>query len=167
MNGKPAHQDTLEQVTPQYQHTQRAPLCLLIYVPAAIQLALAAAVDTPPPLRWVFLTTGLIMLLLAASFHSLTVRDAGDHLQIQFGPLPLFRRAVPYVDIQSVSAGRTTLLDGWGIHWSLSGRGWVWNLWGRDCVVLQLQRGRLHVGTDDVHRLADFLARRIESAATP
>jgi hypothetical protein len=37
-------------------------------------------------------------------------------------------------DIGSVEIGRTLHLDGWGIHMSVRG-GWVWNLWGRDCVV--------------------------------
>jgi len=49
----------------------------------------------------------------------------------------LFRRTIRYDDIISAEIGRTTILDGWGIHMSLRG-GWVWNLWGRDCVVLQL-----------------------------
>jgi len=39
--------------------------------------------------------------------------------------------------------------------------GWVWNLWGRDCVVLQLRKGILGVGTDDAENLADFLNQKI------
>ncbi len=40
------------------------------------------------------------------------------------GPIPLFRRSVKYEDIISVEIGRTTILDGYGIHKSLRG-GWV------------------------------------------
>jgi hypothetical protein len=50
-------------------------------------------------------------------------------LVIRFGPIPLFRRTVRYADIQKVEVGRTLILDGWGIHFSIRG-GWVWNLWG-------------------------------------
>jgi hypothetical protein len=49
---------------------------------------------------------------------------------------------------------------GWGIHWNPWG-GWVWNIWGFDCVVLQLNRGMFRVGTDDPDGLVEFLRRRI------
>ena len=55
------------------------------------------------------------------------------------------------------------LLDGWGIHMSPRG-GWVWNIWGRDCVVIHLERGALRVGTDDAENLAAFLKQRTGSA---
>jgi len=74
--------------------------------------------------------------------------------------IPLFRRTIRYDDIISAEIGRTTILDGWSIHMSLRG-GWVWNLWGRDCVVLQLRKGILGVGTDDAENLADFLNQKI------
>jgi hypothetical protein len=51
------------------------------------------------------------------------------------------------------------LLDGWGIHMSVRG-GWVWNIWGRDCVVIHLDRSTLRVGTDDAENLTDFLKQR-------
>ena len=97
------------------------------------------------------------MLVLAASFHHLSVMDHGDVLAIRFGPVPLFRRIVRYTDIEKVEVGRTTLLDGWGIHMSIRG-GWVWNLWGRDCVVVHFRNGgTLRIGTDDSEKLAGFL----------
>ncbi|MEI6541074.1 MAG: hypothetical protein WCO86_16350, partial [Planctomycetota bacterium] len=72
----------------------------------------------------------------------------------------LFRRSIKYADIISAEIGRTTVLDGWGIHMSPRG-GWVWNLWGRDCVVLQHRKGILRVGTDDAGNLAAFLNQKI------
>lgn len=39
----------------------------------------------------------------------------------------------------------------------------VWNLWGRECAVLQLKRGTLRVGTDDADNLVAFLRKRIAS----
>ena len=110
--------------------------------------------------QWVFPIVGPVMLILAASFHHLTVEDEGDCLSISFGPIQLFRRAVRYEDIVSVETGRTTILDGWGIHMSLRG-GWVWNIWGRDCVVLQLRKGILRVGTDEAEKLARFVENKI------
>jgi hypothetical protein len=148
-----------------YRHTQQAPLCLLVYGTAVMFLVLGWVLRNEPVVQWVFLPTGLLMLILAASFHHLTVEDEGDRLTISFGPIPLFRRSIKYENIVSVEVGRTTILDGWGIHMSFRG-GWAWNIWGRDCVVLRLRKGILRVGTDDADQLSEFVDRRI-SEQTP
>ncbi|MCP4859496.1 MAG: hypothetical protein GY903_33940 [Fuerstiella sp.] len=145
-----------------YRHTQRAPLCLLIYAVGVVFLMMSWGIREVPVIQWVFPLVGLMLLVLAASFHHLTVRDEGDCLSVTFGPIQLFRRVVQYADIMSVETGRTTILDGWGIHMSFKG-GWVWNIWGRDCVVLQLRKGLLRIGTDDARQLADFLNVRLAS----
>jgi hypothetical protein len=53
------------------------------------------------------------------------------------------------------------VLDCCGIHWSLWG-GWVWSLWGWDCVVIRRRRGTLRVGTDDADNLASFLRSKVQ-----
>jgi hypothetical protein len=142
-----------------YRHTQKGAWALLLYVIAVAFLIVSWYVPLPA-LRIIFLVTGLFMFLLAASFHHLTVADEGNQLAIRFGPLPLFRKRIFYDDIREVEAGRTSFLDGWGIHLSLRG-GWVWNIWGRDCVIIRLKRGIIRVGTDDPDGLAAFLRNRI------
>jgi hypothetical protein len=132
------------------------PLCLILYGSALACFVLAWTVGSAPGNR-IAVTVGLLIALLAPAFHYLAVVDEGDRLAIRFGPLPLFRRTVSYDDIERVEVGRTLLLDGWGIHYSVRG-GWVWNLWGRDCVVVRLKSGAvLRVGTDDAPNLARFL----------
>ena len=104
---------------------------------------------------------GLLIALLAPCFHHLTVVDQGDVLAIRFGPVPLFGRTVKYADIGSVEIGRTLLLDGWGIHLSIRD-GWVWNLWGRACVMVHFKNGgTLRIGTDDAEKLAAFLEGKV------
>jgi hypothetical protein len=115
---------------------------------------LATAWITPDrPAQVILIVSGAAMFLLAVSFRELTVEDEGDSLLIQFGPLPLFRLRVPYAEIDEVQQGRTTILDGWGIHLSPSG-GWTWNLWGFDCVDLPVQNplrnNSLFVGLTEV-----------------
>ena len=149
---------------PTYHHTQRAPLCLLIYAAAIVFLSLGWALRNEPLLQWLFPLVGLLMAGLGTSFHYLAVEDCGDRLAIHFGPLPLFRRRVRYQDIRSVEMGRTTILEGWGIHFSPRG-GWVWNIWGRDCVLLRLRKSKLRLGTNDAERLLAFLKSRL--AAQP
>lgn len=146
-----------------YHHTQRAPLCILLYALAVVQFGIGLYAWPDVVMRWIMWPVSLLVLLLAASFHHLTVRDDGERLRIAFGPVPLFRRSVAYRDIESVTIGRTTILDGWGIHVSLRG-GWVWNIWGRDCVELRLRRGILRVGTDDAANLAQFIRSRLPAS---
>ncbi|HWE04175.1 MAG TPA: hypothetical protein VG326_17345 [Tepidisphaeraceae bacterium] len=143
-----------------YQHTQRAPIYWLLYALSFTLLGLGGVLRTVPPIFWAFFLSGLLMLIVAAAFHHLTVRDRGDSLSVAFGPISLFRRDIDYRDVLSVEVGRTTTLDGWGIHLSLKG-GWVWNIWGRDCVMVRLKNGGvLRIGTDDAENLAQFLTKR-------
>jgi hypothetical protein len=141
---------------PEYSHTQTAPLCLFLYGAALACFVLAWGVGSPPG-TLIFVASGIILVLVGPAFHHLAVVDQGDRLAIRFGPMPLFRRTVRYADIVSVPVGRTLILDGWGIHHSVRG-GWVWNLWGRDCVVVHFTNGKvLRIGTDDAEDLAKFL----------
>ena len=104
---------------------------------------------------------GLLAVLLATAVHHLTVENQGEVLAIRFGPMPLFRRTVRYAEIESVEVSRTSLLQGQGIHWSIRG-GWVWNLWGHDCVAVRFNKGGvLRIGTDEAWNLADFLERKV------
>ena len=152
--------ETADGTRPEYTHTQKAPLCLLVYALAVVFLALGWFVQDAPPIQWLFPPIGLLMLVIAASFHHLKVVDQGDVLSVRFGPIPLFRKTVPYSDIVKVEVGQTLILDGWGIHMSIRG-GWVWNLWGRDCVVVHLKKGTLRIGTDDAENLATFLQSQV------
>ena len=134
--------------TPGYSHTQKAPLCLILYGSALACFVLVSIVGETPGI-YIGGGVGLLIALLAPAFHHLTVVNQGDRLAIRFGPLPLFRRTVRYADIEKVEVGRTLILEGWGIHYSVRG-GWVWNLWGRDCVVVHCKNGAvLRIGTDD------------------
>ncbi|WP_373653528.1 hypothetical protein [Schlesneria sp. DSM 10557] len=146
-----------------YSHQQRAPLCILLYGSACLLFILGLVLRHDPVISWTFPLTGAFVLLLAGSFHYLRVEDEGDELLIRFGPIPLFQTRLKYADIESAEVGRTLVLDGWGIHLSPRG-GWVWNLWGRDCVVFRKSDGEvLRVGTDQPHELATFVNSRLHA----
>ncbi len=138
-----------------YSHTQKAPLCLILYGSALASIVLAWMIGETTGM-FIGGGVGLLIALLAPAFHHLTVVDQGELLAIRFGPIPVFRRTVRYTDIEKVEVGRTLILDGWGIHLSIRG-GWVWNLWGRNCVIVHLKKGVLRIGTDDAANLARFL----------
>lgn len=143
-----------------YSHKQKAPLCLILYIIGIAAIPLAVLIDDYLGIA-IAGSVSLLLLLLAPCFQYLAVEDRGDVLAIRFGPIPLFRRTVRYADIEKVEVGRTLILDGWGIHYSIRG-GWLWNLWGRDCVVVHLKNGGvLRLGSDDASVLARFLEGKI------
>ena len=147
---------------PSYHHTQKAPWFLLLFAFAALFFTVAWVARAEPVLPAILLVSGLLMAMLGYSLQHLTVSGEGDRLAICFGPLPLFKRRIRYDDIIGVEIGRTTIMDGWGIHWSPWG-GWVWSLSAGKCVVIRRRRGVISVGTDDAEGLAEFLKSRSKS----
>lgn len=150
-----------------YCHTQSAPLYWLLLATAAAQGvgagALFLAGDTPA-LGVVLLATAAAVTLLAFSFQTLTIEDGGPELIVSFGPIPLLGTRVSYDEMTAAEVGQSSLLDGWGIHY-VPGRGWIYNLWGFDCVILHLHDRVVRLGTDDADNLAAFLHHKL--AARP
>lgn len=145
-----------------YAHTQTGRFHWLLVALSLIVLVLVVALGLEWPMTVVLPLAATLFLFLAASFAQLTVRDGGDALEVRFGPLPLMRKRVPYATIRGASAERSRFIDGWGVHW-LPGRGWTWNLWGYDCVGLELEEGRhLRIGTDDPEGLLSHLRQRLD-----
>src|ERR1019366_2053047 len=71
---------------PGYSHTQKAPLCLILYGTALACIVLAWIVSDVPG---VYIAGGVILLIAAPAVHHLTVVDHGEVLAIRFGPIPL------------------------------------------------------------------------------
>lgn len=147
----------------EYDHTQTSPLYRLL-VGVGIAMFVGGWLAPEMVVQIILFCSGMLMFLFALSFQHLTVSDEGDRLRMGFGPLPLFRRHVLYSEIERVEQARSTILDGWGIHLSLNG-GWVWNLWGFDCVDVWHSKGtktkKVRIGTDDPVDLAAFLKERV------
>jgi hypothetical protein len=112
------------------------------------------------------LGVGLLMILVGMSFMHLTVQDEQDALAVRFGPLPLFFTRIPYDQISAVARDRTTVLDGWGLHY-FPGRGTTYNLWGFDCVRVDVGKRTGRIGTDDAEALTAFLRKRLPIEPTP
>lgn len=144
----------------QYKHTQKAPLWWMLLVLAGVMAWAGWELRGNGSVAVVLWVAGGVVAGLGFCFRSLTVIDNGDRLAIRYGPLPVFRMSIPYAEMTQVEAGRSTLLDGWGIHY-VPGRGWTYNLWGYDCVVIHRGQQIIRVGSDDVQNLIDFLTRKI------
>ena len=142
-----------------YEHVQHGHFHPILIIVALVMLGSAVFVDALGARLMLFLVAAVIMLLTAC-FQTLTVRDEGDHLLVRYGPVNLFSRRIPYSVIQTVERARSDVLDGWGIHW-LPGRGWIWNLWGLDCVRLTIDGEPTRIGSDDADNLVSFLSTRL------
>lgn len=147
-----------------YQHIQRGYFHHVLRLVAVGMLvgAWLSRHETVPAI--VLLVTGLVVWMFGAAFQHLLVRDEGRWLAVRFGPLPLLGTRIAYDQIESVEPDRTTLLDGWGVHW-FPGRGTTYNIWGFDCVKLRVAGRTIRIGTDDVEGLARFLAQQIPERA--
>lgn len=143
-----------------YEHTQKAPWPLLLFAMVAGFFTVAWLLRNEPPAAIAFSLLGFFTFVLGMSFRQLTVSDEGKQLAIRFGPFPLFRRRIWYDDVREAERGRLNIVEGWGVQLSLRG-GWVWSIWGLDCVVIRLSRGTVRVGTDDADNLVRFLQSRM------
>ena len=143
-----------------YSHRQHAPLHYIVSAPALICLGSAWFGRGDPMAVTVCLAVAVVLFLAAAMCHHLTVSDEGDWLAVRFGPLPLLSKRIPYDQMTAVEPDRSTILDGWGIHY-MPGKGWIYNLWGFDCVRISLGTKAIRVGTDDLDNLLEFLRGKI------
>jgi hypothetical protein len=128
-------------------------------------LIVAAQLSREPEVVAVCLFTAVVTLGAAFSFRNLRIVDEGDAVAIRFGPLPTFRKRVAYADIATAERDRSSIADGWGIHW-VPGRGWTYNLWGFDCVRMTLRNGKtMRIGTDDPDGLSNFLQQKVRAVS--
>ncbi len=145
----------------QYHHTQTGAIHYILNLVAAVMALvvwLSAGEPGVVPLVW-----GVALLLVVAAwiFQCMTVRDEGDRVAICYSPLEIPLKRILYSQIRSVQTSRSKILDGWGIHW-IPGRGTTYNVWGFDCVELQVGNRLIRIGSDDVDNLATFLRSKIE-----
>ena len=145
-----------------YEHTQKSPWSWVLLTLGALSLAATRSVSRQTLPMLITAGVGVTFLATGLCFRSLTVRDEGQWLAVRFGPLPVFRTKIVYSSITGVEAARSDALDGWGIHWIL-GRGVIYNLWGFDCVRIQMGKKTVRVGTDDVEGLVSFLRTKVQS----
>ena len=149
-----------------YEHVQRSPVHLLLYLLSAFTFVVAWMIRSDAAPSVLAVIVAIVMFALALSFQTLTVSDHnGEHLDIRYGPLNLFGTKIRYRDITAVEQGTTSLIDGWGIHF-IPFRGWTWNLWGFECAKISRGKRLIRIGTDDSEKLVEFLREQLEKQST-
>ena len=149
----------------EYENTQHAPIHVILLGVAVVLLAIACFGHVAPIALTLLVGVAAALVLLGEMFGCLTIRDEGEWLALRYGPLPIFRKRIRYADITAVEPGRTSIIDGWGIHY-IPWRGTTYNLWGFGCVKLSLGRKIIRVGSDDVDNLTEFLRRKVSQGPT-
>jgi hypothetical protein len=142
-----------------YSHTQHsAAACFLFSLAALIpvSLLLGGAINgANVGARITMLAATVVMMLSAFAFSSLTIAVRDGQLSWWFGP-GIVKKTVPLSTIVSAEPTTTSILNGWGIH--LTGRGWLYNVAGRQAVLVIQQDGkRFLLGTDEPDGLAQVI----------
>ena len=143
-----------------YDHRQIGKLHQIFLVPVLFFLFPAWQFRVTPVALIVWAAIVFVLAFTALCFEYLLVSDEGDHLALRYGPLPIFHKRFLYSQMTGAEPSRSNILDGWGIHY-MPGRGWIYNLWGCDCVKVQMGKKTVRIGTDDVAGLVRFLRVRI------
>ena len=139
---------------PMYEHSQRSSAMLLLLLAASVvptAILLLGSRAMPLGARITLGVTIVILLVTALVFSSLTIRVDDERLAWHFGP-GVWKKSVPLDEIVDAMPTTTTFLEGWGIH--LTGRGWLYNVAGREAVIVTMRDGtQFLLGTDEPQQL--------------
>jgi hypothetical protein len=146
-----------------YHHTQHGKLHWLLVPIGLIMIGCAVAFKDDWGAAGAYILAGgaAVIIVMAFGFRDLTVRDEGSQLVIEFGPIPVWRRVIKYADMTNAKAERSTFIDGWGIHY-IPSRGWIYNVWGYDCIAIRMGNKHVRIGTDDPDGLTEFLQGKLK-----
>ena len=148
-----------------FDRTQRGPWVLTMHAIAAGAVVPAILAVDLGSWRFFFYILVALFELLAFGFLHLNLRDEGDRLEVRFGPIqiPYCHTTIMYDEITSFEAARSGLMDGWGIHWNPK-HGWIYNIWGYDCVKIMRGDKPLRIGTNDLEGLLALLVQKAPQA---
>jgi len=134
-----------------YQHTQPARAIVRGLTAMGVIFAAASMVIHP-------LIPGTVVIFVTAYlFRSMTIEISDAELTWYFGSgFP--RKRVALGEVVSAEVVRTSVWNGWGIHYTP--RGWLYNVSGYDAVCVTLRNGkRFCLGSDEPEVLARELAK--------
>lgn len=139
-----------------YQHTQRNRLVLILLTIAALGslavLLRSGPAPVPMGVRLTVIAAAITMVVSGFIFSSLTVTIRDGQLSWWFGPGAI-KKTVPLSTIVAAEPTTTSLISGLGIH--LTRRGWLYNVAGRDAVLVRQTDGKeFLIGSDEPEQLA-------------
>lgn len=152
---------------PPYKHTQIGYLMIVVTlaVLALFAWAYITASNEPPSVdsgtNFAISAVMVLILLVLASFSSLTITVDQSHIRIKFG-YGLFRKCFAVSDIASVKSVKNHWYYGWGIRVWFWPYMWIYNVSGFDAVEIVMKNGKKYrIGTDDPQGLEMAVAQGI------
>ena len=147
-----------------YHEVQRSWWTWIIFGVVLIQVGVPLLTPMPQGAAVAMMISAGVLTVLAFCFAKLTVSDTGSSLRVQFGPLPLLGTEIPYDEILEIERDRSMLIDGWGLK-PVRG-GWLWNVWGFDCIKVVTEKKIVRIGTQRPDELLDFLLLKTETSSS-
>lgn len=110
----------------------------------------------------VLITVSVLVLLILASFTTLTVMIDQEHLRIKFG-YGIYSKSFKLEEIASTKAVKNHWYFGWGIRYWIRPRMWIFNVSGFDAVEINMKNGKVfRIGTDESEALEQAIAQSIK-----
>ena len=135
-----------------YEHTQFGYFIVVAIVAAMVAIGIIM-VDTC--VNWIAATVLVVLAVIVALFHSLTVVISGDELVVKFGR-GVIRKQFKLNEIESCQAVRIPWYYGWGIR--LTPQGMVFRVSGFHAVQIRLISGKEYlIGTDVPQELEEAI----------
>ena len=143
----------------EYKHTQVGYIYVIAYSAVVLYLVCLNIFSEFKPSTLILL---IVMLILLATFSTLTVRVGGGVITLQFG-VGVIRKRIQLSDIESYAKVVNPWYYGWGIRYTP--RGWLYNIYGRSAIELLRSNGKTcRIGTDDPDGLAQALGEALNEA---
>ena len=140
-----------------YEHNQWSLIPIGVFVAVIVAAGAYGGTAATPPQLFFFV---LLVLVILVAFARMTTRvdESGVRWAFTLGSPSV---SLAFVDIERIERVRTSIFEGWGIHWT-PWHGWLWNVGGFDAVEFFLKDGRrLTVGTDDPGAFMDAINARL------
>jgi len=152
---------------PSYKHTQIGYLMLVVTLAVAALFAWAQVVaraeapSVDSGTNFLFTSIMTLIVLVLASFITLTVSIDEKYLRLKFG-YGLFRKKFLLDEIVSATAVKNHWYYGWGVRLCLWPKMWIYNVSGFDAVEIVMKNGKIYrVGTDDSSGLEAAIKQRV------
>ena len=139
-----------------YEHTQAGYFIVVAIVAAMVAIGIIMA---NAGVNWIAATVLVVLAVVVALFHSLTVIISGEELAVQFG-LGVISRRFKLNEIESCQAVRIPWYYGWGIR--LTPQGMVFRVSGFHAIQIKLKTGKKYlIGTDVPQELEEAIRQAI------
>jgi len=142
-----------------YKHTQIGYLMLFITLVVLVFFAwLQITARAEPPsidsgTNFAFTAIMVLILVILASFVTLTVTVDHEFLKIKFG-FGIFRKNFAISKIASVVRVKNPWYFGWGIRFWFWPYMWIYNVSGFDAVEIRMKNGKIfRIGTDEPEKV--------------